>query len=396
MTIAIGGVGRAAIKVQLEVLTAKADGLDVAVSYIQVSGWKAIAPLVAGIDPRRIRIVCTDQMGITDPRAVRMAQAAGVQVQRYTGDATYHPKVYIAHHGKTRRYVLGSANLSASALEQSVEVVTSADDDGTLTKWFEDLFTNKSEPFSAQHLDAMSKAVAARVKGQLAVQSQLDVVKKKATISQLGGAREPLDTIFGALPADIGMLNFDHAGNNVRTLQDARGKLAGPQPFTGKVRSEFGMLGLAVDGRPTPLGMALSTTGTDADFADRWVKWLHDLRENEFLNSQHRLVRARAVLRTFWKMQPEVRQYFLDNAEAPPANVRPILQTIELLANVKSISESLNLDEVRQLSMLLRRPDLLPPNVRETVRDYLANKGTRGWRVADRRLIPNAWRKASA
>jgi HKD family nuclease len=395
MTVAIGGTTAGNIKKQLSVLMSKADAVDMAVSYIQVSGWKEIAPLLRGVKADRIRIVCTDQMGITDPAAVRLAQAAGVKIQRYTGPAIYHPKVYLAAEGAAKQYVIGSANLSASALERSVEVVATASDDGTLSKWFEDLFTNQSEPFTTAHLDAMQKAVAARVKGQLAVQSALKPAGKAADKAQDVGAKEPLDTILGALPNEIGMLNYDHAGNNVRTLADARGKLGGALPFGGKVRSEFGMLGLAVDGSPTPLGTTLAASSTDADFADKWVKWLHDLAPANILASQYRLVRARSVLRAFWKLQPEVRQYFLDNAESPAADVRPVLQTIELLSNVGSIAEALSLENVRQLSSLLKNPDLVPINVRETVRDYLTNKGTRGWKTADRRLIPTAWKKAA-
>ena len=395
MTIAIGGAFKGAVKNQLSALMRRADAIDMAVSYIQVSGWKEIAPFLEGIKPDRIRIVCTDQMGITDPDAVRLAQVAGVQIRRFTGSAIYHPKVYLASEGASRRYVLGSANLSASALERSVEASIASNGGEELFTWFEDLFTNHSEQFTHERLTAMQHAVATRVKGQLAVQNVLDQPKGSVDEAAQVGAREPLDTILGALPSEIGMLNFDHAGNNVRTLSDARTKLGGAQPFTGKVRSEFGMLGLSMDGRLTSLGTVLSAASTEADFADKWVKWLHDLPEEDILSSQYRLTRAKIVLKAFWALQPEVRQYFLDNAEAPPAHVRPILQTIELLANVGTVAQSLSLNDVRQLSRLLKNLDLVPANVRETVRDYLANKGTRGWRSPDRRLIPNAWKNAS-
>lgn len=65
-----------------------------------------------------MRLVCTDQLGITQPAAVERALQSGVQIRNYSGGAVYHPKVYLAHDRNLRptRFLLGSANLSTSAL----------------------------------------------------------------------------------------------------------------------------------------------------------------------------------------------------------------------------------------------------------------------------------------
>jgi hypothetical protein len=71
------------------------------------------------------------------------------------------------------------------------------------------------------------------------------------------------------------------------------------------------------------------------------------------------------------------------------------LQTIELLSNTGRNLSRLELADVETLASVLGNTTLLSPQAAEAVRDYLANKGVRGWRVHDRRLAVEAWRDAA-
>lgn len=58
-----------------------------------------------------MRMVCTDQLGITHPAAVQRAISSGIQIRNFADDVVYHPKVYLAHDRNDRpiRFLLGSA-----------------------------------------------------------------------------------------------------------------------------------------------------------------------------------------------------------------------------------------------------------------------------------------------
>ena len=88
-----------------------------------MGGWEELRRRARRLSLVRMRVVCTDQFGITQPDAVRRALHSGVQIRNFTGDVTYHPKVYLAHNGKGRptRFLVSSANLSYAAFTDSVE-----------------------------------------------------------------------------------------------------------------------------------------------------------------------------------------------------------------------------------------------------------------------------------
>jgi hypothetical protein len=74
-----------------------AETLSLAVSYLQVGGWELFCHHTRSLSLPKMRIVCTDQMGITHPAAVQRAITSGVQIRNFAGAVTYHPKVYLAH-----------------------------------------------------------------------------------------------------------------------------------------------------------------------------------------------------------------------------------------------------------------------------------------------------------
>src|SRR2546428_10808120 len=107
----------------LQRLLAKASALDVAVSYVQMSGWALIKGLIKKIEPRKIRVLITDQFTITQPGALRQMLKAGIQVRNYAGSRVYHPKVYLVHSPNRHPLaaIVGSANMSESGLMAGVE-----------------------------------------------------------------------------------------------------------------------------------------------------------------------------------------------------------------------------------------------------------------------------------
>ena len=146
----------------LAALVDGADTLSLAVSYVQMGGWEELRRRARRLSLARMRMVCTDQFGITQPDAVRRALHSGVQIRNFTGDVTYHPKVYLAHNGKGRptRFLVSSANLSYAAFTDSVEAgVLGEDPTGlhTLSAWFDDLFLNRSAEFTPEHLRKMEE-----------------------------------------------------------------------------------------------------------------------------------------------------------------------------------------------------------------------------------------------
>ncbi|MGH9430991.1 MAG: hypothetical protein ACRD3T_05555 [Terriglobia bacterium] len=159
-----------------------------------------------------------------------------------------------------------------------------------------------------------------------------------------------------------------------------------------KRRSELKLLGFA-DGRDlTPLDRA-AAAGSLEEVARLWCAWIQRTDDAELAETNERLVVAKRVFPQFWRLQPEVRDYFLDKAEEPAD--RQTVQTIELLCNGSDVVQGLSLDDIRTLSPLLQQPRRLPPFIRAAVVDYKKNKGMRGWNFPDRRIVPLAWREAA-
>src|SRR2546430_703661 len=88
-----------------------ARAVDIAVSYLQMSGWFMLLRDLERIPPAQIRILTTDQMNITQPAVLNAALRLGTQIRCYGGNRVYHPKVYLIH-GVTKSRdtaILGSA-----------------------------------------------------------------------------------------------------------------------------------------------------------------------------------------------------------------------------------------------------------------------------------------------
>lgn len=397
----------------LKELVAGADTLSVAVSYLQVSGWQMFHDQTRGLSLPNMRIVCTDQLGITQPAAVSRAIASGVQIRNYAGRATYHPKVYLAHDkaGRPTRFLLGSANLSVSAFTNSVEAGVLSDDRaglGTLKDWFDDLFKKRSEEFTTESLRKMEvkwrEAAVHRAKARLGVRRKLIVTPREASLPITAEDLDTLEDVFATLQLPIGLLCMDYAGNTVRNINRVRELLqdwpnvsqaSGEAP--DKQRGELRTLGFASGRKLTKYGEAAARATSDAEVARIWCSWLHSTPDAELAALKDELLTAKRVFSQFWRLKPEVQEFFLENAQGSKPNtpLRLLLNTIELLCSANAVVQDFTLEDFKALAPLLTQAERIPITVREQVIDYLENKGTRSWKYPDRRLVPLAWKEVA-
>jgi hypothetical protein len=354
------------------------------------------------LDLPAMRIVCTDQLGITQPAAVERAIRRGVQIRNFAGDVVYHPKVYLAHDRNLRptRFLIGSANLSSSAFTTSVEAGLLGDERASLVAlkaWFDNLFDRRTEAFTPERLREMEakwkQAAAQRTKSRLRTRRGV-VLPPGAPPMPVGPEDlDALEDVFATIQLPIGLLNIDYARNNVRNIHKLREVLANPAAAHSKQQSELKLLGFMEHGNLTRLGRAAAAARSDEAVARLWCRWLQETPNDELFAINPKLLDAKRVFTQFWKLKPEVREYFLANVENP--NERRTLQTIELLCNARDVVQELSLDDIRTLSALLTSTETLPPHIRHEVIEYFDNKGPRSWTRPDRRTVPEAWRAAS-
>lgn len=377
-----------------------ADTLSVAVSYMQVGGWELFRDYTRGLSLPKMRVLCTDQMGITQPAAVERAIHSKVNIRNFVGNVTYHPKLFLAHNTKGRpiRFLLGSANLSTSAFSSSVEAGLLSDDTGALTtlgRWFDGLFDHNSEAFTPELLKEMETkwriAAVARARARLRVRAELVVAAKARPIPVSPEDIDTLEDVVATINLPIGLLNMDYAANNVRNIAKARQVMASPATASGKQQSELKLLGFMHAGTLTALGHAAAAATTNAVVARLWCEWLKHTADAELNDINPKLLVAKRVFPQFWRLKDEVRDYFLANAKTP--RERRTLQTIELLCNASDVVQELSLEEFRTLSTLLLSPRV-PEYVQEEIKDYFNNKGQRSWDTDDRCIVPQAWKDA--
>lgn len=250
-------------------------------------------------------------------------------------------------------FLLGSANLSSSAFTTSAEAGLLGTDGAslvTLKNWFDQMFATRTEEFTPSRLREMEikwrKAAAERTKNRLNIRRGLAIPPGGIPLPIGPEDLDALEDVFATIQLPVGLLNMDFARINVRKIAKIREVMKKPASASGKQQSEL------------------------------------------------KLLVAKRVFPQFWKLQPEVRDYFLSNAQSP--SDRRTLQTIELLGNARDVVQELSLLDMKSLSVLLNQPARLPLSVRSEIADYFDNKGTRSWSEVDRRTVPEAWRAAAA
>lgn len=371
-------------------------------SYLQVGGWELFRRHTRGLSLPKMRIVCTDQMGITQPTAVERAISSGVQIRNFTGRVVYHPKVYLAHDQNRRpiRFLLGSANLSTSAFNAGVEAGILGDEArglNRLHRWFNELFDRRSAAFTPERLREMEVKwhleAATRARNRLGVRRRLTVPARAQPVEVGPEDFDTMEDVFATIQLPIGLLNMDYAGNNIRNIAKALEVLMNPTRASGKQQSELKLLGFMREGNLTPLGRAAAAAGTKEAVARLWCKWLQRTPDSELESVNSKLLVAKRVFPQFWRLREDVRGYFLANAQSP--RDRRTLQTIELLCNARDVVQELSLDDMQTLSGLLGQSQRVPEYIRHEVAEYFGNNGTRSWDTTDRRVLPEAWQAVS-
>lgn len=389
MQIVFGGSKQGAIRDSLGQIVRDSESLSLAVSYIRMSGWKIFRELTKHIPPERIRIVCTEQLGVTDPDVVREALTLKMQIRRYSGANVFHSKLYIGEQPKNfKRFLIGSANLSDSALNSGVEVAVCGDDPGNCSEWFEDLFRNRSSEFDRTILEAMDKAFTARVRSSTAALSAMPKVQRPTASEDI------VESIFASIKS-IALLNLDQAGNNVRNLGFALEVLQKGDLSNGKKRSEMNLLGFAQGQEFTQLGQQARTAKNISELARIWIRWLKHVDEKtlEAIGNTDRLIRAKSAFNSFWKMDKSLTDYFTAHAANPSDEQKRVCQIIELLANAGTISQTIEINQAKQLISIYDDLALIPDAAAQKIKAYFDNKGARNWEVPDRPLLTKLWRE---
>ena len=95
---------------------------DLVIAYVQESGVSLLKKYIANTN-REVRLVCSFDMEITDPLAVKQLMDMGVTVKIYQAPrGTLHAKLWLFEYASGEQSCLiGSANLSAAALRDNVE-----------------------------------------------------------------------------------------------------------------------------------------------------------------------------------------------------------------------------------------------------------------------------------
>jgi superfamily II DNA or RNA helicase/HKD family nuclease/SOS-response transcriptional repressor LexA len=146
---------------------------DLAVAFVKSTGLRLLLPDLASMvdagSPRRLRVLTSDYLDITDPEALRLLlllQERGAEVRVYTTkEGSFHLKAYIFARLDQLALVggaafIGSSNISRQALQDGLEWnyrVVYPDDTGFLEarRRFEELFGHpKTVPLSDSWIEA--------------------------------------------------------------------------------------------------------------------------------------------------------------------------------------------------------------------------------------------------
>ena len=139
---------------------------DLMVSYIQSSGVRALRREVVrlcGSEYGGVRLICSFDMGITDPEAVRELRNAGVEVRIFESRrGVFHPKVWLFEgRDKRQRCLVGSANFTAGALFDNTEAGVLLENGEAVQqarKFFDSLWGDRDcHPVTDRDLDAWAK-----------------------------------------------------------------------------------------------------------------------------------------------------------------------------------------------------------------------------------------------
>jgi hypothetical protein len=307
----------------------------------------------------------------------------------------FHPKVYVFHGIKKSQNlaILGSANISASGLENGVEAGIRTSNPVVfkrLTRWFENLFRDPAardidERFVTDYEKRWKLAAQTRVQLR-----RVATVRVKSRVTPTPEDADTLDDIFSTISLPVGTLGFDHAGNNIRNLARLLDVLARYPKIGYKEKSELRLLGFMHDGNLTSLGVEAKRCRTAAAVVKLWCSWVKRTPNVALSALNRHLTSFKRAANRFWRLKAEVRTYFL--REMTNADERETLQAIELCCNGSAVVESLSVRDFKTMAPFMLSGKGLSEFIKHAVADYLDNKGGRSWTGDDRRTVLNAWR----
>ena len=369
--------------------------VDIAVSYLQMSGWFLLRDHLAEISRGSVRILTTDQMNITQPAVLKAALRLGVQVKCYCGRRVFHPKVFVFRGNANSRNlaILGSANISASGLEAGVEAGVRISNPllfKQLGRWFDNLFHDPAaQMVDGRFIEDYDK------RWKLAAQSRVRVMRIADEHAKRGKGPTPeiaetLDDVFSTIELPVGTLGFDHAANNIRNLKRLLAVLARYPHLSTKEKSELHLLGFMQDGKLLPLGIKVKSCRTRTAAADLWCSWVKKTPDLELNAINTKLASFKRAADRFWRLKPHVQTFFLREFTEP--SQRKTIQAIELCCNGSAVVESLSVGDFTAIVPWVLSGNGLSEFIKKAVTDYRGNKGARSWKSDDRRVVLNAWR----
>jgi HKD family nuclease len=380
-----------------------ARSVDIAVSYVKLGGWQLVQKEFAraGIGASAIRVIATSQLGITQPQAVDAIRKSGAMIRNYFGRRVFHAKVIVAYDdsGAAMGAIVGSANLSESALNRAVECGIRTTDRSVLEElraWFDSLIADDRQTREFSDADLQFLKETWKTSSALRLRQSLRAPITVARSGLLKADPEALEDLFVSVTLPIATLNVDHAGNNIRNLRHllevlhAFPRSSGNLRVETKQRSDLRLLGLLAHGKAlTALGKDARRCKSETELARLWCNWASRASDADLDAINPRISAFKRAADRFWMLQDAVRRFFFDNRMQTAQ--RRTLQAIELFCNASDVVSGLEIDDFRRLARAIESPDL-PNALRTAARDYFNNKGGRTWRDDDRRIMLEAWR----
>jgi len=392
--------GHLAFDSALRDLFSLADRIDIAVSYIQMSGWSVFSHHTEHLDGGSIRVLTTDQLFITQPTVLEQALKRGITTKCFQRGRFFHPKIYIAHrNGVCIGAVVGSANLSASGLLAGIEggfLVKEHEALEELADWFDSLFAkrfavNVDDAFVSAYRSEWMRASAARIRARRKL-SKKKRRRKRSRTELITNEVDGLDDILSSVCLPVSTLGFDHAGNNVRNLTRALRVLRRFPRSSGKERSELHLLGFAQGERLTPLGRRAARRRSERGLATEWCRWVKSQPIERLNDLNPRLASFKRAALRFWTLKESVRDEFF--ARLHDNNARIFVQAVELLCNGSGVVEFLDVEDFKAVAPILTSGRGLPKFIATAIKEYRSNKGSRSWASEDRLVVLKAWRGA--
>lgn len=105
---------------------ARCTSFDISVAFVTMSGIEPLLPIFEELRERGVpgRVLTTDYLGFSDPAAMRkLASISNIEVRLYRteGNRGFHTKGYIFNSGDVCRFLIGSSNLTGTALATNRE-----------------------------------------------------------------------------------------------------------------------------------------------------------------------------------------------------------------------------------------------------------------------------------